>query len=140
MLLEGLATTHAPVAALAGGWTLRADGTLDLLTLLNELADSQNAARAARLFHATLAAALVAWVAQAAQRRGVTTVAAAGGCLLNRLLAQALAEGLAARGLRFILPRDLPPNDGGLALGQAWVALYAATNGSTVALGARSKK
>ena len=98
------------------------------------------AARAARLFHATLAAALVEWVAQAAQRRGVTTVAAAGGCLLNRLLAQALAEGLAARGLRFILPRDLPPNDGGLALGQAWVALYAATNGSTVALCARSKK
>ncbi|MEW6164858.1 MAG: carbamoyltransferase HypF [Pseudomonadota bacterium] len=123
MLLEGLAAHHGPVAALAGGWRIDA-GVLDCRPLLASLADARDPGHAAALFHATLAAALADWAAQAAVRTGIATVAAAGGCLLNHLLAQALREGLTACGLRFVTAEQLPPNDGGLALGQAWVARH----------------
>ena len=124
MLLEGLAAQHGPVAALQEGWRIAADGTLDMRPLLSVLADAPAAecARFAALFHDTLAAALLAWVEAAARQSEITTVVAAGGCLLNRRLAGRLRSGLPARGLCFLEARALPPNDGGLSLGQAWVA------------------
>ena len=45
-----------------------------------------------------------------------------GGCFANRVLAEAVAAGLRTRGLRCLMARLAPCNDGGLALGQAWVA------------------
>jgi hydrogenase maturation protein HypF len=124
MLLEGLAARRAPVEPLADGWSVDADNVLDLLPLLRHLADAPcvERERLAALFHATLAAALVDWLVRAAQRTGIDTVVAAGGCLLNRLLSAALRDGLQWSGLRFVEAQVLPPNDGGLALGQAWVA------------------
>ena len=121
MLLEGLAAQQGAVEPLAAGWRIHG-GQLDLRPLLLALADANDAGRAAALFHATLASALIDWVAAAAERTGIRTVVAAGGCLLNRLLASALREGLSARGLRLLEAQSLPPNDGGLSLGQAWVA------------------
>jgi hydrogenase maturation protein HypF len=126
MLLEGLAARHRPIAACADGWRIE-DGVLDLLPMLAHLEDCEDAVAGAAWFHATLAAALVDWVAQAAERTGIRVVAAAGGCLLNQLLARALRTGLAARGLQLYEAHALPPNDGGLALGQAWVAANRAT-------------
>lgn len=120
MLLEGLATRHGPVAPLPEGWRLE-QGRLDLRPLLASLLDESNPARGAARFHATLLAALCDWVQQTAQQQGLDTVAAAGGCLLNRLLAEGLADGLAQRGVRLLRAHKLPPNDGGLSLGQAWV-------------------
>jgi hydrogenase maturation protein HypF len=125
MLLEGLATAHGACDPLTNGWRCSVDGTLDLRPLLAQLAQAQCAGPAAALFHATLSAALVEWVAAAAQRTGIATVAAAGGCLLNRLLAGSLRAGCAARGIRLLTAESLPPNDGGLALGQAWVTRLA---------------
>lgn len=125
MLLEGLAARQGMAAPLAGGWHVLT-GQLDLYPLLSHLAGYQEPARAAAEFHATLAAALVDWVAFAAERTDVRIVAAAGGCLLNRLLSVDLRDGLAARGLQLLEARMLPPNDGGLSLGQAWVASLAA--------------
>lgn len=121
MLLEGLATGHGPLPPLVEGWRI-ADGQLDLRPLLTQLADLAEVGAAAALFHATLAAALIDWVAAAAERTGIRTVAAAGGCLLNRLLSSALRQGFAEHGLQLLEARALPPNDGGLSLGQAWVA------------------
>lgn len=122
MLLEGLAARHGPVVPLADGWRNDA-GVLDLRPLLAALAVAADPAAGAALFHATLAAALVEWAAAAAHRCGIGTVVAAGGCLLNRLLSQALRRGLLVRGLHCLTAERLPPNDGGLALGQAWVAV-----------------
>jgi hydrogenase maturation protein HypF len=123
MLLEGLAAAQGACDPLADGWRSGTDGTLDLRPLLAHMAVAQCAGPAAALFHATLGAALVEWVTAAARRTGITTVAAAGGCLLNRLLVGSLRAGCAARGLRLLTAESLPPNDGGLALGQALVAL-----------------
>ncbi len=125
MLLEGLAVRHGAIGACPDGWRIR-DQILDLLPMLAHLEDCEDAAAGAAWFHATLAAALVDWLAEAAGRTGIRRVAAAGGCLLNRLLSAALRAGLAARGLELLEARALPPNDGGLALGQAWVAVNSA--------------
>lgn len=121
MLLESLAARHGPLPALSDGWRIT-DGVLDFLPLLAALAEQHDAARGAALFHATLAAGLAAWVAQSAQSEGLDTVALSGGCFLNTLLSQALNEHLRNQGLRVLTARQAPPNDGGLALGQAWIA------------------
>ncbi len=121
MLLEGLAARHGPVAPMKDGWRIE-NGVLDLRPLLARMCEADESRHAAALFHATFAAALVAWVAEAARQSGIQTIAAAGGCLLNQILSGALQQGLVQQGLRLLLPRELPPNDGGLSLGQAWVA------------------
>jgi hydrogenase maturation protein HypF len=126
MLLEGLAAAQGPVDSLTAGWTITGEGCLDLGPLLADLAETRNVASvglAAARFHATLAAALVDWLAWAAARTGIYTVAGGGGCFLNALLSGALRAELPRRNIRFLEARQLPPNDGGLSLGQAWVAL-----------------
>lgn len=117
MALESL-VTHPRV--MPGGWRIT-DGCLDLLPLLEELSQV-NAADGADLFHGTLAAALVDWTLPELVRRGLTAVALSGGCLMNAVLAGLLADGFADRGITARLPRLAPANDGGLALGQAWIA------------------
>ena len=126
MLLEGLAEEHGPVAPLAGGYQIGADGTLDLLPLLAHLTGQQDKGYGAAVFHSTLAAALAAWVRAASECSGVRNVALGGGCFMNRILAAHLRDQLEAAGLTVFEARQAPPGDGGLALGQAAVALAAA--------------
>ncbi len=122
MLLEGLAERHGPVAADRSLHLVRADGTLDLAPLAARIADEPDDGFGAALFHATLVPALADWVAWAARESGLTTVACGGGCFLNAILSRGLRAALALRGLTMLEAHDVPPNDGGLALGQAWVA------------------
>ncbi|MFZ5559002.1 MAG: carbamoyltransferase HypF [Pseudomonadota bacterium] len=122
MLLEGLAEHHSPVAPLAGGFVLESDGTLSLLPLLAALADEVDSAYGAALFHATLAEALAQWTLAAAHRTGLGRVALGGGCFLNHVLSAALRGRLEAAGLAVFEAEAVPPNDGGVALGQAAVA------------------
>jgi hydrogenase maturation protein HypF len=122
MLLEGLADRHGAVPPLDAGWRITG-GTLDLLPLAARLAALDDAAYGAALFHSTLAAALADWTVGAALREGIATVALGGGCFMNRILAADLRERLACAGLRVLEARQAPPNDGGLALGQAAVAI-----------------
>jgi hydrogenase maturation protein HypF len=126
MLLEGLAAAHGRATPLAGGWTLTADGGLSLIPLMEALADmgeGGDVARGAALFQDTLAAAMAEWVSAAVEREKIASVALGGGCFLNRLLAQELRRRLVAAGVKVLEARQVPPNDGGLSLGQAWIAL-----------------
>ncbi|MDJ0944390.1 MAG: carbamoyltransferase HypF [Kiloniellales bacterium] len=118
MVLESLVETPRTMPE---GWTLAPDGTLDLLPLLDKLA-GMAPRPGAELWHGTLAAGLSAWAAQAVDSTGVRTVALSGGCLLNRVLRIHLAADLEARGIEVLLPRAAPPGDGGISLGQAWIA------------------
>ena len=130
MQLEALASHPAALAAAdrlqpaSPDWMpLSAAGVLDLLPLLGHLADETDAARGAAFFHRALAHGLARWVAQAAQQTGVQTVALGGGCFLNHLLTSLLLPLLAEQGITVLQARQAPPNDGAIALGQAWVAL-----------------
>jgi hydrogenase maturation protein HypF len=107
--------------SLEGGYRLDA-GVLDFSPLLNTLADHPHPQAGAELFHGTLLDALAAWATQAAARTGIRTVALAGGCFLNRVLASQLPPMLEAAGLQPLLAANVPPNDGSISLGQAWIA------------------
>lgn len=107
---------------LDGGWRIE-DGVLDLWPLLAALADSE-AGAGAELFHGTLAAGLVELAVPLLRARGQERIALAGGCLGNRVLAEDLVRRFEEAGVAALLPKRAPVTDGGLALGQAWVALH----------------
>ncbi|HEX5866055.1 MAG TPA: carbamoyltransferase HypF, partial [Casimicrobiaceae bacterium] len=130
MLLEGLADRNGAVAPADQLFGIDDEGTLDLVPLIARIADERDPGHGAALFHATVIAALAAWVARAADSTGLRTVALGGGCFLNAILSTGLAKALVARGFTVLEARQAPPNDGGLALGQAWVALHALGRGA----------
>lgn len=79
-------------------------------------------ARIAARFHLALADAVVRMAEKVRKSHDITTVALTGGVFQNRVLTEELAEGLRARDFHVLLHHELPPNDGGLAVGQAAVA------------------
>ncbi|MDR2207965.1 MAG: carbamoyltransferase HypF [Azoarcus sp.] len=96
---------------------------LNLLPLAERLAGERDAAAIASLWHTVLARALADWIVHAMKATGLTTVALAGGCCANQLLVRGLVEALIDTPCRLLQARKLPPGDGGLSLGQAWVAM-----------------
>jgi len=85
---------------------------------LGDLARGVPAATLAARVHEGLVRAIVEVAGEAGERR----VALTGGCFQNRRLAQGAFAALAAAGHEVLLHRQVPPNDGGLSLGQAAVA------------------
>jgi len=121
MELEGLAAAHGAVDPLPGGMVVRGD-IADFTPLLSRLADCAAAPYGAALFHATLAAGLAEWLLAAVDREKVAKIAVGGGCAMNAVLMPALRRQLEAGGVSVFEAELAPPNDGGLALGQGWVA------------------
>jgi hydrogenase maturation protein HypF len=105
-----------------GAWAITPRGDLDLQPLFERLLTAADPRDGAELFHGTVAAGLAHWLAARARALGRETVALGGGCVLNRCLRDGLIRALEARGLAVLTPREVPPGDGGLSLGQAWVA------------------
>jgi hydrogenase maturation protein HypF len=110
-----------------GGYVIRkhADSVdrLDLGPLLAFIADHGDDQRlGAELFHGTLAEGLAELAARRWRPGMPRTVALGGGCFLNRRLTEAMIAALGARDFTPLIARRAPPNDGGLALGQAAVA------------------
>jgi hydrogenase maturation protein HypF len=100
---------------------LRINPAPALAQILDDLeAGAERGAVAAR-FQTGLVRALARACVGASQATGIKTVALGGGCFQNRFLARELRARLEARGLRGVLPRRIPANDGGLALGQVVV-------------------
>jgi hydrogenase maturation protein HypF len=73
-------------------------------------------------FHEDFAQLLAAAALRAADRTGLQHVALSGGTFQNRLLLTRLCRLLTERGLKPLWHRSVPPNDGGISLGQAVVA------------------
>lgn len=130
MLLEGRADSHGEVAALAYGYRITHNGVLDFQPLLAALADCNDAAYGAALFHATLADGLSAWIQRAVTQSNLKQVALGGGCFHNGILLRMLSDRLAASDLRLLTAQQLPPNDGGISLGQASIALQRINQGA----------
>ncbi|HEY4440770.1 MAG TPA: carbamoyltransferase HypF [Candidatus Elarobacter sp.] len=120
MWLEHLAASAAAGPSYA--FALR-DGELDYRPLLHAVVDDRargvDPGSIARAFHVALADAVVA----AHRRYGPEfPLVVSGGVFQNRLLVELLAAHL---GERLWINRVVPPNDGGIALGQAALAAFA---------------
>ena len=99
-----------------------------LIEVARRAAGGEAPASVASGFHATFCQLSVDLTARVSEgERGV--VALGGGCAVNRILSSSLAEGLEARGFEVLLPKNVPPGDGGLSYGQAVLAAVAAARG-----------
>lgn len=106
--------------ALRGGHIWR-DQKLDFTPLLAHFIDARPDAReGAELLHGTLIAGLTEALCGLSQPG--ENIALGGGCLMNRILSEGLAQNLRDNNRAPLLARKLPPNDGGLSLGQAALA------------------
>lgn len=87
--------------------------------LLDDISAGILAAMCAAKFHNTLVEIMV----KVAQLAGETRVALSGGCFQNRYLCERAVARLSHEGFRCYWHQRIPPNDGGIALGQAAIAL-----------------
>ncbi|NCC50975.1 MAG: carbamoyltransferase HypF [Spartobacteria bacterium] len=70
-------------------------------------------------FHQTVATAALRMIEYALARTPVRDVVLSGGVFMNRILTVLLSTRLKKAGLRVFCHQNVPPNDGGIALGQA---------------------
>ncbi|MBQ6392892.1 MAG: carbamoyltransferase HypF, partial [Eubacterium sp.] len=76
-------------------------------------------------FHQILADLTVECCCRIRKERSINAVALSGGVYQNTLLLEETVEGLAREGFRVYTHSMLPPNDGGICVGQAVAAMYA---------------
>ena len=72
--------------------------------------------------HLAVAKAAAVMVEYGAQKSRLTAVALTGGVFMNQLLTELLTEDLRQRGMEVFIHLQVPPNDGGISVGQAYVA------------------
>jgi len=125
--LEALAEEGRPcrgypvrVSARDGLWEV--DWAPLIAALLEDLAGGVAAADMAASFHAAVVGAAVAVCGRLRDETGIGRVALSGGVFQNRLLTEGLCSRLETAGFTVHTHRLVPPNDGGLALGQAIIA------------------
>lgn len=82
------------------------------------------------IFHDGIADGLVRGAKLAREVTGLNAVALSGGVFCNALLAGMVRCGLEEEGFEVLMHRELPPNDGGIAYGQAAVAAARLARGS----------
>jgi hydrogenase maturation protein HypF len=98
------------------------DGVALIAALAEDVCAGRPVAEAAAAFHAGLADALARACEEVRAHEGPSTVALSGGTWQNVLLLEGARARLEARGFEVLIHRRVPPNDGGISLGQAVVA------------------
>ena len=97
--------------------------SLDWRPLLRAIVDDRERGRdpaeIARAFHSGMAQGLRDAAVALCRTRGLRAVAASGGVFQNALLTEELTGHLEAEGLVLWINHEVPPNDGGISLGQA---------------------
>jgi hydrogenase maturation protein HypF len=73
-------------------------------------------------FHNTLVAVVRAMCGRMREELGLARVCLSGGCFQNARLLHGSVEGLRADGFEVFFHREIPPNDGGISVGQAAIA------------------
>lgn len=77
-------------------------------------------------FHLGLAQLLAGQAGETAEKAGIKTVGITGGVALNRLFSSHFIRIMREDGYQVMTHKTVPPNDGGLSLGQAWAAVLGA--------------
>lgn len=99
----------------------------DLFEILGE--GERKIGERAWFFHVGLAGLLADKTQELAVESGISTVGLTGGVALNRLFSTQFTHLLHKEGFEVLTHRTVPPNDGGLSLGQAWAAILGASEG-----------
>ena len=100
-----------------------ANGEIDFRETIRQLTkDSATAPRAAGRFHQTVARVILEICERIRTSDGLNRVCLSGGVFQNFTLLRSAAKLLSAEGFDVFLHARVPPNDGGLCLGQAAVA------------------
>ncbi|MFF0371901.1 carbamoyltransferase HypF [Micromonospora sp. NPDC005087] len=113
-----------------GGYPVEAGGPVPLLEagrglvrcVVDDLLAGVDPGRIAARFHHGLADAVVRSAGAVRENTGLTTVALSGGVFQNVLLLDLVVSGLERDGFRVLVHSRVPPNDGGISLGQAVLA------------------
>jgi hydrogenase maturation protein HypF len=134
-------TGEGALAARAGPYRFTVSGDeIDVAPVLRAIVDDMRRGCATGPIAAGFHRAVAELIAEAADRlrdeTGIERVALSGGVFQNVLLLRLARAALEARGLRVLTHRLVPPNDGGLALGQVAVAGWR-RNGEAPRIGAR---
>lgn len=106
---------------------------LPTLSLVKEVAErklaGENSNQLALYFHRRLAGMIVSACEKAREETGINTVALSGGVYQNKLLLDYSVTMLEERGFHVLRHHLLPPNDGGISLGQAVAAMRSLQKG-----------
>ena len=120
-----IALEEAADAGPASAYPYAIDEEIDLRpavrAIVADLLSGVAAGSVAARFHETVVEAAGTAAARVVGATGVRSVVLSGGCLQNRILERGLVARLGEE--RVLLPREVPVNDGGLALGQAYVGV-----------------
>jgi hydrogenase maturation protein HypF len=104
----------------ASGGPLVLDWRPTIRALVGDRAGGVPPTELAARFHGALVEAIV----EVARTHDVRTVALGGGCFQNALLLSRARRRLRAEGFEVLTARSVPPGDGGLSLGQAWLGRW----------------
>jgi len=103
-------------------------GVIDMSEALHELAVRRLAGdekpELAASFHATVANAFATLAKEKTTEKGGDDVILAGGCFLNQILETRIITSLESSGLKVWKSEQVARGDGGISLGQLWVACY----------------
>lgn len=92
--------------------------------ILSGIHSGKEAGRLAADFHIYLADGILQGAERMRDMTGVNVAALSGGCFQNMLLVKLCRERLEAAGFTCLTHSLVPPNDGGIALGQAYAGMW----------------
>jgi hydrogenase maturation protein HypF len=104
-------------------WTV--DASAIVRAAADDLRHGVTVARIAGAFHRVLGDVIVTGCERIRAETGISVVALGGGVFVNALLLTLATAKLEEHHFRVLVPREAPCNDGGLSLGQAYVAARA---------------
>lgn len=111
-----------PFSAVVNGAGLLMIDWAETFRIAAERMDGADRPRWAMAFHHAVARAALKMAVYGQKRTGRSKVAFSGGVFMNRLLVEILKPLLARQGFEVLAHRAVPPNDGGISLGQAVTA------------------
>ena len=102
---------------------VREDGIIDTTALAGEIAErflrGEDRGKLSYIFHKALTQDICTACERLRERYALQTIALSGGVFQNRLLTRLTKSSLEEKGFKVLIHSLIPPNDGGIALGQA---------------------